>query len=312
MPSSELTFHAMGSACHVLVSTDDRQAADELVHLAVERVELLEQCWSRFRPSSELNRLNRAAGSGPVRVSPDLYSLVSSMAEAWEQTGGLFDPTVLESVLVHGYDVDFAAIAARDQPASIAMVGPAPGMSRLRLDATHLTVGLPRGIGIDPGAIGKGLGADIVAAELMSAGADGVLVSLGGDLAITGCPGLDLTWIIGVEDERRAPSHVDRTLSVIEFPPGSHIAGVATSTTLKRQWAQGRRHHVIDPRTGTMSTSDLVQVTIVADRAWRAETLATAALLMSAEDAIHWLTELRVPAILLTADREIIAMDAAA
>lgn len=312
MPTSELAFRAMGSDCHVLVATSDSGVADDLVRLARERVELLEQCWSRFRPSSELCRLNAAAGTGPVAVSPDLYSLTSHMARAWEQTGGLFDPTILQSLVALGYDADFATVSDRLGPASISLGGAAPGMSKVRLNAIDLTVDLPAGVAIDPGAIGKGLGADLVVAELMSTGADGVLVNLGGDLAFAGSSDEGSAWTIGVEDERRPVGDAARTLRVIEFPWDSAAAGVATSTTLKRRWAQGRRHHVLDPRTGSMSVSDLVQVTIVADEAWRAETLATSALLLSSTEADRWLREMDVPAILLTEDNVIITMDEAA
>ncbi len=312
MPAAERTFRAMGSDCHVVAVADDVDAARDFAELAIERVELLEQAWSRFRASSELSHLNLAAGSGPIAVSPDVFLLVSHMAQAWSETGGRFDPTILASLVALGYDEDFTAVAERTFATSIDGIGTAPGMSGVMLDPTALTVDLPAGVGLDPGAIGKGLGADLVADELTRAGASGVLVNLGGDLAFAGHAENDQPWAIGVEDERRAIAHPDRLLRVVEFSTDSVTTGVATSTTLKRRWAQGRRHHVIDPRTGSMSVSDLVQVTIVADRAWRAEVLATTALLMSADDAAVWLRAVNVPAILLTADRAIIAMEEAA
>ena len=312
MPAAERTFRAMGSDCHVVTVADDVHAAQEFLDLAVERVELLEQAWSRFRASSELTHLNLAAGTGPIAVSPDLFLLVSHMVRAWSDTEGRFDPTILASLVALGYDKDFRAVAARPFATSIDGIAVAPGMSGVTLDPTALTVDLPAGVGLDPGAIGKGLGADLIADELTRAGLSGVLVNLGGDLAFAGRADNDRPWAIGVEDERRAVTHPDRLLRVVEFPSDTATTGVATSTTLKRRWAQGRRHHVIDPRTGSMSVSDLVQVTIVADRAWRAEVLATSALLMSADDAAVWLRAVGVPAILLTADRSIIAMEEAA
>ncbi len=135
-----------------------------------------------------------------------------------------------------------------------------------------MTVSLPPGVGLDPGAIGKGLAADVIAEELWSAGAQGVLVNLGGDISIAGIAGDDEPWAIGLEDERRPADDPDRLLRLLEFPIGTDRLGIATSTTLKRRWAQGRRHHVIDPRTGAMSTSPLVQVTVVAASACDAET----------------------------------------
>ena len=295
----------MGTDCHVLVHAPN-DAADALAHLARERVDLLEQCWSRFRPDSELSYLNRCAGRGAVPVSPDLLLLVTHMREAWVRTGGLFDPTVLAAMTALGYDADFDTIA-RSAVSAINHVSlaAAPGMSGVLIDENASTIELPAGIGIDPGAIGKGLAADVVVDELKAAGATGVLVNLGGDVSIAGyAPGGE-PWAIAVDDERRPASEVKRTLRILTFPAGTDRIGVATSTTLKRRWAQGRRHHVIDPRTGTMSTGPLVQATVVARTGGEAEVMATTALLMSAADAAAWLGDQDATGILLTSEREL-------
>ena len=77
---AEARFAAMGTAAHVLV---DAAAPEDLLALAVERIEMLEQSWSRFRADSALSRLNDQAGSGPVFVGEDLLTLVLRMREAW-------------------------------------------------------------------------------------------------------------------------------------------------------------------------------------------------------------------------------------
>ena len=290
----------MGTDCHVLVHAP--AAAQELADLAVERVELLEQSWSRFRPASELSRLNASAGHGPQRVSADLLSLGQSMREAWLGTGGLFDPTVLTSMRALGYDADFATVTARSAAAlDDVLLAAAPGMSAVAIDESCSTISLPAGVGLDPGAIGKGLAADIVAEELSGAGAHGVLVNLGGDISLAGEPAAGEPWSIGIEDERRSADHPDRVMQTLVV--AGDRAGVATSTTLKRRWAQGRRHHVIDPRTGSMSDSDLLQVTVVAGSACTAEWSATAALLQPADVALAWLEQQDRTAILLTDER---------
>lgn len=293
-------FRAMGTDCHVLVEAGDPVVESRLLIAAQQRVELLEQCWSRFRPDSELSTMNARAGRGPQPVSEDYLLLVTRMREAWELSGGLFDPTVLPSMTTLGYDADFATVAARTAiPATDIAVLPAPGMSGVVIDEKAMTVALPAGVGLDPGAIGKGLAADVIAEEFHLAGADGVLVNLGGDVSIAGQ--LDEPWAIGVDDERLPRDLDDRTLQVLEFPLGTARLGVATSTVLKRRWAQGR-HHVIDPRTGSMAHSDLVQVTVADSSAWQAEVIATTALLQHSTDALAWLEASGTPALLLTDD----------
>ena len=299
----EIRFRAMGTQCHVLVAGAG-DVADELCHLARMRVELLEQSWSRFRPDSELNRLNASDGRGPQTVSPDLLRLGRAMKDAWLGTAGLFDPTVLASMRALGYDADFETVAARSATAlDDVILAASPGMSAVTIDESTSTISLPTGVGLDPGAIGKGLAADIIAEELFGAGAGGVLVNLGGDISLAGEPAAGDPWSISIEDERRPADHPERVLQILTVEGGR--AGVATSTTLKRRWAQGRRHHVIDPRTGSMISSDLVQVTVAAPTACMAEWSATAALLKSPDSATAWLQEQGRTAILLTRDRAV-------
>ena len=168
------------------------------------------------------------------------------------------------------------------------------------VDAADGTVSLPAGLGLDPGAIGKGLAADIVADELLTAGATAVLVNLGGDIALRGTPA-EGEWAIAVDDERLPREQADRTHTIITLD--TDRAGIATSTTLKRRWAQGRRHHVIDPRTGGMSTSPLVQATIIAGTACDAEVRATSALLQLPDAAVSSLRRDALDYLLFDAQR---------
>jgi len=300
----------MGTDCEITV--DAVSGSDLLAELGVQRVELLEQCWSRFRPTSELSRLNTRAGTGPVPVSADLLALVQAMRQAWERTGGLFDPTVLGAVRAAGYDADFATVIAREALAGASAAvapaaqqpGPAPaaqGMGAIDIDLDARTVALPAGVGLDPGAIGKGLAGDVIARELIEAGATGVLVNLGGDITFAGDPGSDPAWTIEVEDERLPADAPDRAFRWLAFEPGQAQGAVATSTTLKRQWGRGR-HHVIDPRTGQVASIELVQATVIADDGWWAEAAATAALLLGPQLAPAWLDSLDVSYILVTGD----------
>lgn len=264
---------AMGSDVHVVVWAS-ASAAVRLADLAVMRIDLLEQCWSRFRPDSELSRLNASAGSGAVPVSADLEILVETMVAAWRWTGGAVDATVLGSMVALGYDADFALIASAPLAGSPIA---ATGMCDVVVEPGR--VRLPRGAGLDPGAIGKGLAGDIVTQELIDAGARAVLVSIGGDVVTRGTP--PQPWRVSMRDER-SPDRAE--VRVIELA-GAQRA-VATSSVLRRRWAD--RHHVVDPATGQSVHSDVLQATVVADSGWRAEAAATLAILRGS-DTETWL-----------------------
>ena len=259
MRRAELRGRAMGSDLHVIVWATS--AADRLAGLAARRVELLEQCWSRFRPDSELN-------------------LLRALVEAWSWSEGDVDATVLGGMVAMGYDRDFASIAAASMPPSWER-RPGQGMGEVRVHDG--AVSLPRGVGLDPGAIGKGLAGDIVTAEIAGAGAAAVLMSLGGDVVTHGVPLDTGEWRISLRDDR-TPERDE--IDVIRLA-GDRRA-VATSSSLRRRWAD--RHHILDPRTGSPIDSDVVQASVVADCGWRAEAGATVALMRGSASAA-WLAE---------------------
>jgi thiamine biosynthesis lipoprotein len=259
-------FPVMGSDAQVYVVGGPAQ----LLVRARTRTEDLEGLWSRFLPGSELSQLNDTAGAGPRPVSPETFELIQRGVQAWRMTGGLFDPTVLGDVLRAGYTTSFEYL-----PRQRALRSPGPALTRgagdIELDPRTRTVLLPQGVGFDPGGIGKGLAADLVVAELLAAGADGVCVNLGGDVRAAGTPPEE-SWAIAIEHPTRsAPA------AVAQLQDGA----VATSSRLHRRWDTGRgpAHHLIDPELGAPSDTTLWTATAIAAKGWQAEAFAKAAFL---------------------------------
>jgi FAD:protein FMN transferase len=275
--AAESSFRAMGSDAQVIVVG----GPTGLVGRARARIDQLEQRWSRFRPTSEVSGLNASAGE-PVAVSADTVLLVKRAAEAWRFSGGAFDPMVLEAVVGAGYDRSFELLAAPGAAAGRAGPvgsGDRPEERRHRLGVgpadivvEGTTVRLPLGTGFDPGGIGKGLAADLVVDELLAAGAHGACVNLGGDVRVAGEPPEGDGWTVSVDH----PAW-DRPLARLGLRNGA----VATSTTRRRRWTVDgvARHHLIDPRSGLPSATDVELATVVAAEAWIAEALTKSVLL---------------------------------
>ncbi len=270
----------MGSDLHVMVWARG-PAAERLADLAVMRVELLERCWSRFRPGSELNRLNARAGCGETPVSDDLHRLVTALVNAYAWSGGDVDASVLGAMLTLGYREDFASVAMSLPRSALPKATPAPGMSGVRIG--DRAVCLPDGVGLDPGAVGKGLAGDMVTEEIHGAGAEAVLVGIGGDVVTRGVPPDAGSWRVTMRDDRFDEPTECRVLDLT----ASHRA-VATSSTLRRRWAGG--HHLVQPHTGRPAHSDIVQATVLADCGWRAEAAATVGVIRGAVSA-DWLID---------------------
>lgn len=294
----------MASELHVIAV--DPPTGD-VVADTVARLDHLEACWSRFRPTSDVSRMNQVglAGGGPLTVDPSTLVLLAAMVDGHQRTAGAYDPTVLPSVLAEGY------VVSHEDPTSVCVLDDVSAWSPVALfdlvvDPATATVEVPAGLVLDPGGVGKGLAADLVAAELVAAGCAGALVGIGGDLATAGSPP-DVLWPVDVEH----PDRSEGVLCSIEVSGG----GVATSSTRSRRWWHDgtERHHQIDPVTGRCSTTDLAAVTVVAPSGWLAEVHATAALAAGSADVIgylegHDLTGIAVvesgsgPEVLATAD----------
>lgn len=149
---------------------------------------------------------------------------------------------------------------------------------------------------LDLGATAKALCADRAAAAAARATGAGVLVSLGGDIAIAGGAPAG-GWTIHVTDDHRSGPEA----------PGQTIAiaggGLATSSTTTRRWRHDGRlmHHILDPWTGSPATGPYRTVSVAAADCVRANTASTAAIVLG-DGAPAWLTERALPARLVAHD----------
>jgi thiamine biosynthesis lipoprotein len=262
--SGDVRFLAMGSYAHVVVHGDSR-----LLEVASRRLAVLEARWSRFRPASELSQLNAASGR-PMIVSADTVQLFTAMRDAYVATNGTYQPRVLEAMETLGYCCPLPDLAP---PASMPAARPVRPFL-VDIDARANIVRLVDGTKVDPGGIGKGLAADMVADELMAAGAVGVLVNVGGDVRVRGVPEQAAEWSIAVEH----PDDPRRTIAIVRLADG----GVATSTVARRRWSADdgtEIHHLVDPNTSQPAATHFRQATVVSGRTQWAEVYAKCALI---------------------------------
>jgi thiamine biosynthesis lipoprotein len=150
---------------------------------------------------------------------------------------------------------------------------------------------VPTGIEIDLGATAKALAADLAAAAALKAvGAGGVLVSLGGDIAVAGNPPVQ-GWAVQASEDSNAPIDDDEETITIES------GGIATSSTTVRQWTRGGLvlHHIIDPSTGLPVVGRWRTASVVAASCVDANIASTAAIVMG-DAAIPWLAANNLPA----------------
>jgi thiamine biosynthesis lipoprotein len=257
-------------------------------------VEAIDAAASRFRPDSELAAVNAAAGAA-VSVSDLMIEAVTTALRGARITDGLVDPTVGSAMRVLGYDRDFGSVAAEGPPLTVT-VRPIPGWRLVWTDADSNTVRVPAGVELDLGATAKALCADRAATRAGALAGVGVLVSLGGDLAVAG-PAPAGGWSVLVTDRTNDPDPA--TGQVVAVTTG----GLATSGVTARRWGRGGRrlHHVVDPATGWPADGSWRTVSVAAASCVDANIASTAAIVVGAA-APAWLAERNLPARLVAND----------
>lgn len=281
-----LHFRAMGCQMTALIDSEAPEAADALSQVPG-WFEDWEAALSRFRSDSELMRLNALAGS-PVVVSQTLWDVLHASLAAEEASAGLVTPLVLDSLEAAGYALSFEWV----QQANGVSVSPRPTVAArpvalslgeaLHFDTDRQSVTLEPGYRLDLGGVAKGWAAEEAARRLSAFGP--ALVDAGGDIAVSGPRADGSAWPIAVADPQMQAADLGR----LALASG----GVATSGRDYRRWlVDGQaRHHLIDPRTGQPSTSDVLCVTVTARTLRAAEVAAKTVFLLGSDAAGAWLT----------------------
>jgi thiamine biosynthesis lipoprotein ApbE len=283
------SWRALGTLVQLVV-TDPSALPEARQVLESDLAEVDEAC-SRFRPDAEI----RALKGGRQAISPLLAEAIGVALRAARLTDGDVDPTVGAAMSAVGYDRDFEHIIPNGPPLALT-VRTVPGWREVHLDGRSLT--MPAGVQLDLGATAKAWAADRSAARIATSTGSGVLVSLGGDIAVAG-PAPDGGWRIRVQDVTGAPG--DRPAG-----PYAQVAirdgGLATSSTAARRWQRGGDvlHHILDPRTGLPAEPVWRTVSVAAGSCADANAASTAAVIRGRR-ALGWLAQLGLPARLVDA-----------
>ncbi len=274
-----IEFKAMGCQMMAAIDSEDGAARIALGQVAA-WFEQWEQSLSRFRPDSDLSKLNNRSGRC-VPVSKTLWEVLSVALTVAQQTDGIVVPTLLSALLAAGYDRSFDQLAAgagkSNKPPSPTIAGE---WRNIELRRNH-RVCLPAGVTLDFGGIAKGWAAQQSVRRLLQYGP--ALVDAGGDIAISGPRADGSKWPIGITD----PFAPDKELELLMLERG----GVATSGRDYRRWQQGgvERHHIIDPRNGQPAATNVMSATVIASDAMAAEVAAKVAFILGSDAGMQWL-----------------------
>jgi thiamine biosynthesis lipoprotein len=275
-------FQAMGCSMTALLDHEGPRAS-KLLEKVPGWFEEWEQELSRFRPDSDLNRLNRSAGTS-FPASPSLINVIQAALDKAHWTGGLVVPTIRESLEIAGYDRDFDFVSPVQPGKLTSSKKTNPNdWQQITVEEQNQSIFLPEGMALDLGGVAKGWAAHQAMLRLREIGP--ALVDAGGDIAISGAQTDGQPWLVDIAD----PLQVQESLDMLAL----NDCGVATSGIDHRRWLQGDvlKHHIIDPRTGETAQTDLASVTVIAPDVLRAEAAAKTVLILGSQKGLEWLED---------------------
>ena len=284
------TWRALGTQVRLVVS--HAQSLSEARRMLTADLAEVDAACSRFRPDSEIRALGRAGvNANQIPLSPLLAEAIAVALRAARLTDGDVDPTVGAAMSQVGYDRDFSLVAPTGPPMRLT-ARTVPGWRSVHLDGRHLT--MPEGIELDLGATAKAWAADRSAARIAARLRCGVLVGLGGDIAVAGPPPEPDGWRIRVQDVTDDPERPpEGPYALVAIKDG----GLATSSITARRWQRGGDvlHHILDPRTGLPAKPVWRTVSVAAGTCADANAASTAAIIRG-HDAMAWLAAHNLPA----------------
>ena len=254
----------MGTVARITLYAPDAGRAVKAFRAAFDLLDALDARLSDYRPASELMRLSRRAGEGPVAVSSELFEALRLAREIAAETGGAFDPTL-------GPLTRLWRRARREgrlpDPDALERARSLCGWGKLELDPASRTVSLAApGMQLDLGGVAKGYAADKALDLLHSMCLSRALVVIGGEMAIGAPPPKRDGWRIGV-----GPSESARRILRLSN------CGVSTSGDREQHLdLHGKRYSHVLERASGQALADAPTVTVVAPTAALADALATA------------------------------------
>ena len=267
---------AMGVRARIVLYAADEASAAKAARAAYDRIAVLEQVMSDYRPDSELMRLSAKAGGPAVKVSPDLLFILGKSQELAKQSNGAFDVTVGPVVKLWRKARKAGEIPPK---AEIDAARKLVGWRKLHIDPKGGRVRLDTpGMQLDLGGIAKGYGCDEAIRVLKASGIKSALVEMGGDIVVSSAPPGTNGWEIEIPNApRKGTDTISRhKMCLSPFLILSNAAVSSSGDTEQYVEIGGKRYsHIVDPRTG-LGLTDRIAVTVVAPNGVTSDGLSTA------------------------------------
>ncbi|MCB9399245.1 MAG: FAD:protein FMN transferase [Acidobacteria bacterium] len=301
-PKQELlTFEGqtMGTTYHVKVVAQRGQPISQTdLQVGIQaQLDRVDQLMSNWKADSEVSHFN-AAGTEPVRLGVETLTVMREAAEIWQQTQGVFDPTLSPLIDLWGFGPQ--KHDAFPTQAEIDLARGEIGYDKVVIGENSAQKTNPK-LTINLSAIAKGYGVDQVAQYLEAQGLDRYMVEVGGEMRVLGHNIQNHAWRIGIESPSAATN--ERTVfAIIERAEGA----IASSGDYRNHFEhEGKWYsHIINPKTGWPIEPKVAATSVIADRCSTADALATAFMVMAPEDSLALAQKMGVECLIILRNPE--------
>ena len=275
-------FKALGTDIIFLAEIGEEQRS--LFFEAENVIRDFEHNFSRFIGDSELSKFNESSAE-TYCASETLSELLSQAQKYFTLTAGIFDPTIIQSLELIGYDKSFELIGSKDEKETSPKISldeiretfwRRPKFNQLKVKGQKIT--RPSGLRVDFGGIGKGYIVDYLAKNNFKA-IQNFWISAGGDILAQGNSAEKIGWDIGIQNPWQPLENIT------SINTRSEKLGIATSGIIKRRGENNGIvwNHLIDPRSGLPVENNILSVTLIAAGAMRADIFAKTVLILGME-----------------------------
>lgn len=266
--------YLMGTLVFVTGVAPDEETAKGAVAEGLKEIRRIEQFMSTWISTSELSKVNLAAGKSPIQVGVENMEVLKASLDMSALTEGGFNIAVGPAVDAWNVSQEGRIPSKKE----LEEVRPLTVLSQIALDETAGTVFLKRGgMKIDVGGIGKGFAADLVVEVMKSSGATAGVVALSGDIKTFGRLPDQERFVFGIQHPRKEQGVI---LGRIEL----ENEAVSTAGDYQRFIMKDgiRYHHILDPAT-LQPARGCQSVTIIAKDGVMADGLDTGIFVMGPE-----------------------------
>ncbi len=294
----------MGTLVCLTSSGVEESRAKKVFSEAFDLATRLEGLFSR--KSKEIKALQNGAGSGVFSdISPEILYVIKKAKYYHRISKGMFDITILPVLELWGFADTFDGNnEGYELPKDSRIKGllPLVDANKLHYDEIQKKAYLEKkGMKLDLGGISKGFIIDRVSDYLKSKGVTNFIIDAGGDMMVSGKKEEKKEWKIGIQDPWD-----QRSIAASLISPDM---AVATSGNYQRYFIKDNRryHHIISPKTG-YPAGEISSVTVVANTALDADSLATTAFLLGAKEGMKLIENLpNVEGIIITQKKKYLA-----